>query len=112
MALETLTDVFGDLILDDQDCFASEDGWRALLHLITEKTTAERLEKKWTAESMRSSDERWQDLKKEVKSWGKDSPQRVSIPGGSISRFDMIVLAGKPCRSHGRHRPSIHISAP
>lgn len=88
MALETLTDVFGDLILDDQDCFASEDGWRALLHLITEKTTVERLEKKWTAESMRSSDERWQDLKKEVKSWGKDSPQRANL----VAAMEDIVL--------------------
>ncbi|KAF9816857.1 hypothetical protein IEO21_03831 [Rhodonia placenta] len=88
MALETLTDVFGDLILEDQDCFASEDGWRALLHLITEKTTVERLEKKWTAESMRSSDERWQDLKKEVKSWGKDSPQRANL----VAAMEDIVL--------------------
>ncbi|OBZ67980.1 DNA primase small subunit [Grifola frondosa] len=79
MALEPLAVVFGDLILADQDCFASEEGWEALLHLIPDKTVVENLRKKWTANPERSSEDKWDDLKKEVKEYAKGTPQRATL---------------------------------
>jgi DNA primase small subunit len=64
--------------LADQDCFASQEGWEALLQLIPEPT-ADILRKKWSAVSERSSDDKWADIKNEVKKFDKGSSQRVGF---------------------------------
>ncbi|KAI0718712.1 hypothetical protein C8T65DRAFT_761804, partial [Cerioporus squamosus] len=42
-----LQPAFHDLILEDQNCFASEEGWRALLHLIPDNDIVKSLQDKW-----------------------------------------------------------------
>lgn len=61
-----LEPVFHDLILADQDCFASEEGWQALLHLIPDKDTVANLKENWEADPDRSSEDKWQDVEQEI----------------------------------------------
>lgn len=65
-SLDILVPAFTDIILDDQDCFRSEEGWRELLHLIP-KNYVESLEDKWEKDSDRSSHSKWEDVKNEIK---------------------------------------------
>lgn len=77
MALEPLADAFSDLILADQDCFRSDDGWEELLKLIPDVAIASNLRKKWFSDKDRSSEDKWKDLKTAV---------RDSAPPGSTQR--------------------------
>jgi DNA primase small subunit len=70
--------VFSELILYDQDCFASEKGFEALLKLIPDSRVADALETQWRA-SPSSSQEKWKDFKTEIKHYKKDSSQRVCL---------------------------------
>jgi DNA primase small subunit len=64
-ALDQLVRYFEDLVLLDQDCFRKEEGWKELLQLIPDSKIVERLERKWTDD--RSSDDKWTDLKHEIR---------------------------------------------
>ena len=76
-ARDSLRDVFVDLILLDQDCFASLAGWQELLQLIADRAVVSKLEEEWTDDSSRTSEEKWADLKGLVRKYEKNSPQRV-----------------------------------
>ncbi|KAI0717018.1 prim-pol domain-containing protein [Earliella scabrosa] len=65
-AYKLLEPVFHDLILADQNCFASEEGWQALLHLIPDKEVVGNLKEKWEDDPGRSSEDKWQDLEDEI----------------------------------------------
>ncbi|RPD54946.1 prim-pol domain-containing protein [Lentinus tigrinus ALCF2SS1-7] len=65
-AYKMLQPVFHDLILEDQDCFASEEGWQALLHLIPDKDIVKSLQELWEDNPDRSSEDKWQDLEDEI----------------------------------------------
>ncbi|KAH9174905.1 prim-pol domain-containing protein [Lactarius sanguifluus] len=75
-AVEQLADPFGDLILQEQDCFRGEAGWKELLQLIPDSKIVERLEQKWTRSEDRSSDDKWTDLKEEIKALYKTTQAR------------------------------------
>jgi DNA primase small subunit len=77
-AMEHLVGLFGDLILLDQDCFKREEGWRELLELIPDSKIAETLEKSWRQSEDRSSDDKWSDLKDQIKAVYKTAQARVS----------------------------------
>ncbi|KDQ50344.1 hypothetical protein JAAARDRAFT_200027 [Jaapia argillacea MUCL 33604] len=78
-SLQTVVPCFGDLILGDQDSFKSDDGWEALLHLIPDKSIAEILQRKWSKDDNRSSEDKWNDLKSEIKRTEKGSTARASL---------------------------------
>jgi len=61
-AMNHLRTIFGSLILETQDCFASEQGTEDLLKLIPETKLAETLKASWSAHPNRSSTDKWQDL--------------------------------------------------
>ncbi|KAI9068075.1 prim-pol domain-containing protein [Trametes sanguinea] len=65
-AYKMLKPVFHDLILADQNCFKSEEGWEALLHLIPDDDIVRNLREKWAAHPKRSSEDKWQDLEDEI----------------------------------------------
>ncbi|CDO71109.1 hypothetical protein BN946_scf184844.g113 [Trametes cinnabarina] len=65
-AYKMLEPVFHDLILADQNCFASEEGWDALLHLIPDKDIVQNLREQWAESPGRSSEDKWQDLEDEI----------------------------------------------
>lgn len=73
-----LADTFVELILDDQDCFASTQGYEALLQLIPEKWVVEALRSQWDSDPTRSSPDKWKDFKTQIKKTDKGSVQRVS----------------------------------
>ncbi|KAJ7188511.1 hypothetical protein C8R46DRAFT_23117 [Mycena filopes] len=77
-ALEHLAVVFSNLILYDQDCFASEKGYEALLKLIPDARVVDALQAQWRGSSA-SSEEKWKDFKTEIKHYKKDSSQRVAL---------------------------------
>jgi len=66
-AVDQLNAPFGDLVLLDQDCFKEEDKWRELLQLIPDAKIVKNLEKKWAHSEDRSSEDKWSDLKAEVR---------------------------------------------
>ncbi|KAG1869972.1 prim-pol domain-containing protein [Suillus subluteus] len=57
-------------LLDDQECFLSEDGWRTLLKLVPDKKIVETLEKRWENQPGIESSKKWDELKAEVKGTG------------------------------------------
>jgi len=75
-AVDQLGDLFGDLILQDQDCFRGEAGWKELLQLIPDPKIVEKLEQKWARSEGRSSEDKWDDLKAEIKALYKTSQAR------------------------------------
>lgn len=77
MALETLRVVFSDLILNDQDCFASREGWEALLQLIPDKEIASALEDIWSSNPSKNSGDKWADLRRQVRNLDKGTSRRV-----------------------------------
>jgi len=62
-ALDVLRLVFEPLVLDDQDCFASQEGWETLLELIPDRPIVDTLRAKWSQDSERPSTQKWSDLK-------------------------------------------------
>ncbi|KAF7321456.1 DNA primase [Mycena kentingensis (nom. inval.)] len=86
-ALDHLAVVFTQLILEDQDCFASEQGYEALLRLIPDGNVVNTLRAAWSSRES-SSTEKWQSFKTEIKKHRKDSPQRVQL----TSAMEDIIL--------------------
>ncbi|KAF7375957.1 DNA primase [Mycena sanguinolenta] len=86
-ALDHLAMVFTELILQDQDCFASEEGAEAFLKLIPDSRVVDSLRTQWESSSS-SSEEKWKDLKTEIKRWPKESPQRASL----MAAMEDIIL--------------------
>ncbi|KAG6852322.1 hypothetical protein H0H87_010298, partial [Tephrocybe sp. NHM501043] len=77
MGVDILKEVFSDLILSDQNLFASQEGYELLLEQIPDLHTVSELRAKWVGEPGRSSEAKWQDFKKEVEAYEKGSSQRV-----------------------------------
>lgn len=78
--IDLLQEIFPPLILQDQDCFAGEAGAEELLALLPASAQIESLRKKWTADPDRSSEEKWDDIRNQVKIHGKKTPSGVSSP--------------------------------
>lgn len=62
-ALDVLRFVFEPLVLDDQECFASQEGWETLLQLIPDRPIVDTLRAKWSQDPQRPSTQKWSDLK-------------------------------------------------
>jgi DNA primase small subunit len=73
-----LQGVFPPLILQDQDSFAGEAGAEELLALLPANAQTEPLRKKWTANPDKSSEEKWDDIRNQVKILGKTTASGVS----------------------------------
>ena len=78
-AVGQLSTLFPDLILQDQDCFRGEAAWKELLQLIPDSTIVEKLEQKWARSADRSSDDKWDDLRAEIKALYTSREERVSL---------------------------------
>lgn len=65
-ALDILRMRFDPLILEDQDCFGSEEGWETLLQLISDKdkdkAVAENFRTEWSKDPARTSSQKWKEL--------------------------------------------------
>jgi 3-dehydroquinate dehydratase len=66
MALDYLKTIFGALILSNQNCFSSEEGWEELLKAVPDSRAVDTLRTKWEANSSRSSEDKWSDLFKQA----------------------------------------------
>lgn len=62
-------------LMDDQECFLSEDGWRMLLKLVPDKKIVDTLEQRWEKQPGIKSSKKWDELKAEV----RDTGVRVSL---------------------------------
>ncbi|KAF9467308.1 hypothetical protein BDZ94DRAFT_1185702 [Collybia nuda] len=78
-ALDHLAAIFSDLILADQNCFGSEEGYETLLQQVPDSRIVGDLRKKWQKDPTRSSEDKWMDLKEEIKKMDKGTPQRVAL---------------------------------
>ncbi|KAM5543486.1 hypothetical protein V8D89_002737 [Ganoderma adspersum] len=65
-AYKMLEPVFHELILEDQDVFAAEEGWKALLQLIPDSDVRSNLEEKWELDPGRPSETKWDDFLDEI----------------------------------------------
>ncbi|KAH0826589.1 prim-pol domain-containing protein [Lanmaoa asiatica] len=61
-ALSVLRTLFNPLVLDDQDCFSSEEGWETLLQLVPDRIIVEKLRMEWSKDPGRPSTQKWNDL--------------------------------------------------
>lgn len=75
--MDHLKVTFTELILADQNCFASEDGYEAFLQQIPDTRVVETLRTKWSEDPSRSSEDKWADFKSQISKYGASSPQRV-----------------------------------
>ena len=112
-AVDQLRDLFGDLILEDQDCFKGEAGWKDLLQLIPDSKIVEKLEHKWARSEGRSSEDKWDDLKAEIKALYKTAKDRVSLFHSwlPLTKLKRLGIAATNEAGIGRHNPSAYISA-
>ncbi|KAL1716874.1 hypothetical protein EV715DRAFT_204275 [Schizophyllum commune] len=78
-AIEELKTIFAELILEDQDCFASEEGYETLLKLIPDGSIVATLTERWQDDPHRSSVDKWEDIRKEMKKYERNSRERVRI---------------------------------
>jgi DNA primase small subunit len=69
--------VFPELILEDQDLFASEDGYQGLLEHIPDAGIVRALREAWSEDPSRSSEDKWVDLKDQITKTSKGSALRV-----------------------------------
>ncbi|THH21135.1 hypothetical protein EW146_g368 [Bondarzewia mesenterica] len=92
-ALELLVEIFPDLILIDQDCFQKDEAWEELLQLIPDKSIVKELRQKWNKDEDRSSEDKWVDLKNEVKKYDKKSRERATM---KIAMEDIILQYAYP----------------
>ncbi|KAJ7874730.1 hypothetical protein B0H14DRAFT_3437533 [Mycena olivaceomarginata] len=74
-SLDHLAEIFAELILHDQDVFASDKGFEALLKRIPDARVVDTLETQWRSSSS-SSFEKWKDFKAEIKYYAKGTSQR------------------------------------
>ncbi|KAL0959850.1 hypothetical protein HGRIS_011526 [Hohenbuehelia grisea] len=63
--LTHLSPIFVKLILEDQDCFGSTEGWETLLEYIHHAPLQATLRKLWSDDPTRSSVDKWGDIKSE-----------------------------------------------
>ena len=61
-ALDRLKTIFPDLILRNQRCFDTEEGYEELLKAVPDSRIVENLRTKWEANPFRSSEDKWLDL--------------------------------------------------
>jgi len=88
-ALIPLSELFPDLILANQNCFASQEGSEELLQLIPDSKVVKGLTEAWKNDPNRSSDEKWSDLKGMVKKCcPKDTPARPNM----VAAMEDIIL--------------------
>jgi len=79
-AVETLRGTFPKLILEDQECFDSEEQTDVLLELLGDKDIALKLRKRWLKRP-RTSAEKWSDIKDEIVSQAQDQGKKpVDMP--------------------------------
>ena len=76
MALEPLAEVFTDLILEDQDCFRTEEQAETLLKLLPDKGLVETLREQWGDKEMASAS-RWAEMKDAIMTIPKGTTRRV-----------------------------------
>ena len=90
-ALAILRSSFENLILRDQDCFLTEEKADVLLELLDDSEIVTNLRKKWLKGSVRSSQEKWADVKSEVISIAK---AKGIAPDKSVSALLNIFHVG------------------
>ena len=61
-ALEDLQIAFADIILDDQDLFASEAHWKELVKLLPSGGALDELADEWSMYPNRHSADKWRDV--------------------------------------------------
>ena len=79
---------FPTVILQDEDCFASGEQTEVLLHLLSDKEVVTRLRKKWDLNPERSSQDKWDDIKKEANS--RPSNNKVVSPSVFFNTLNLI----------------------
>ena len=100
---------FAGLILEDQDCFADEQGWTVFLELLPDKEVAESLRKQWSSKQSDSAS-KWEDFKRQITNISKESPRRVRllIPQ---QKARLIMCAGPASGGDGGYHTTIHLSS-
>ncbi|KAJ4468326.1 prim-pol domain-containing protein [Lentinula aciculospora] len=66
-ACQAINKTFDELILQDQDCFGSQEGYETLLSLIPDAKLASRLREKWSQKPDSPSYIKWDEMKVEIK---------------------------------------------
>src|SRR5258706_982314 len=100
---------FAGLILEDQDCFANEQGWTVFLELLPDKEVAEYLRKQWSSNQSDSAS-KWEDFKRQIMSIPKESPRRVRLPILQ-QKATLIMCAGPASGGDGGYNTTIHLSS-
>ena len=96
--------IFAELILEDQDCFASDEGYETLLKLIPDGSIVATLAERWQDDPQRSSVDKWEDIRKEMKKYERNSRERVRIVSPPL--FNDARIFAYPLRSRRTQHPS------
>ena len=85
-ALSTLRMLFSSLVLDDQECFGSEEGWEMLLQLIPDRGVTEKLRAQWSKNPEKSSAQKWTELCQLVEKHKDVSGTKLFLPFPRLTR--------------------------
>ncbi len=91
-ALDYLRTIFGALVLSNQDCFRSTEGYEELLKAIPDSRVVDTMRTKWAASPSRSSEDKWNDLLKQAQ-----KSQSVSTRG--IHRIYHLLTLDAPIQN-------------
>jgi DNA primase small subunit len=106
-AFDILRDEFNDLILDDQNCFASPEGWQVLLQLLPDTEHRLQLQEQWEMDPSRKSANKWSDIGTLMKEMSKE--ERVSLIL-FIRPLSSFICVGNLQRSTGGDSATVHLS--
>ncbi|KAI0821929.1 prim-pol domain-containing protein [Trametes gibbosa] len=90
-AYKILEPIFHELVLADQDCFQSDEGWEALLHLVPDPDIVKPLRAIWEERPGRSSERKWQDLEDEIAQKRSKTTSRFSPAALAAAKEDIIL---------------------
>jgi DNA primase small subunit len=88
-ALDHLAAIFSDLILEDQDCFLSTEGWEALLEMVPNSNIVSTLRDEWSRNPSIPSSQKWSELKAAIRKTDKTSTARTQL----VQALEDIILA-------------------
>jgi len=80
------------LLMNDQECFLSEDGWQTLLKLVPDKKIVDTLEQRWEKQPGLKSLKKWEELKAEVKDTGVRASLLLLFPLLMPRSLEILLL--------------------
>ncbi|KZT43061.1 DNA primase catalytic subunit [Sistotremastrum suecicum HHB10207 ss-3] len=103
-AVGRVSGVFSELVLEDQECFQHEDGWRTLLELIPDKAVQSTLREQWEEDPERSSSKKWEDCRRQLKKVEQSGGKQAALLRAALEDVILQYLYPRLDAEVSKHR--------